>query len=265
MTVDIPVYFGWLGIALLMSIVAALLACLWHGLRHAGFEGADRTTTWLATAVPLALWFAASWSFGVAGVFQARPDLTVPTIPFAIFLPVLVGLVLLLRSPRISAVLGVVPRSWLVGIQVYRIVGGVFLIFWSQGNLPGVFALPAGIGDILVGTLALPVAFYLRSQTSGARIAGYVWNLLGIVDLVVAVSTGFLTSPGPGLRLALDHPNLVATAYPVVMIPAFGVPLSFILHGLSLRQLLCRAGSTKESSSCWRSDGGSAISLTGTG
>lgn len=260
MPLDIPVYFGWLGVALSTSIMAALLAGLWNGLRRAGIEDPDRRTTWLAIAAPLTLWFAAAWGFGLAGVFQARPELTVPAIPFAIILPVLVGLVLLLRSPRVRAVLEAAPHSWLVGIQVYRIIGGVFLIFWSQGSLPGAFALPAGIGDLIVGGLALPVALYLRSQTGGARTAGYVWNLLGIADLVVAVTTGFLTSPGPGFLLALDHPNLLVTAYPVVMIPAFGVPLSFILHGLSLRQLLCRGSRKTASSHCWGSNGGHAAS-----
>jgi hypothetical protein len=37
--------------------------------------------------------------------------------------------------------------------------------------------------------------------------------------------------------LALDNPNLLITAYPLVMVPAFAVPLAIMLHILSLRQL----------------------------
>jgi hypothetical protein len=47
-----------------------------------------------------------------------------------------------------------------------------------------------------------------------------------------------LTSPGPFQALAFDHPNQFA--YPLVMIPTFAVPLSIILHGLSLRQIARR-------------------------
>jgi hypothetical protein len=36
---------------------------------------------------------------------------------------------------------------------------------------------------------------------------------------------------------ALDRPNTGIGTYPLVMIPAFAVPLSLILHGLSLWQL----------------------------
>ena len=41
--------------------------------------------------------------------------------------------------------------------------------------------------------------------------------------------------------LALDHPNTFITTYPTVMTPAFAVPLSLILHGISLWQLRRRA------------------------
>jgi len=37
--------------------------------------------------------------------------------------------------------------------------------------------------------------------------------------------------------MALDNPNLLATSYPTVMTPTFAVPLSIILHTLSIWQL----------------------------
>jgi hypothetical protein len=46
-----------------------------------------------------------------------------------------------------------------------------------------------------------------------------------------------MTAPGPLQQLAFDHPNLLVAAYPNVLIPAFIVPSSIILHALSLRQL----------------------------
>jgi hypothetical protein len=55
---------------------------------------------------------------------------------------------------------------------------------------------------------------------------------------------GLLSSPGPLQVFALDHPNVQVGTYPTVMIPAFGVPSSIILHGLSLWQLRRRARQT---------------------
>jgi len=86
-------------------------------------------------------------------------------------------------------------------LQVYRVLGAVFLVRWASGALPGAFALPAGGGDVLVGLLALPVAFYVHSRARGSRITGYAWNVLGILDLALAWQWG--SSPRrslPGVR-----------------------------------------------------------------
>ena len=84
--------------------------------------------------------------------------------------------------------------------------------------LTGWFAL--GVGD---------VAVYPRTVLR--------WNLLGIADLVVAVSTGFLTAPSPFQMFAFDRPNQLITMFPLVLIPTFLVPLAILLHFVSLIQL----------------------------
>ena len=211
-------------------IVGAGLFGLWLGLGRAGFAQSERRRTWLLVAAPLLAWLAAAWTLAPTGVFQVFPVL-----PLAIVLPVAVGLVLLMRSHRIATLLDATPPSWLVGLQVYRVFGAALLVQLALGNLSPAFALPAGTGDVLVGVLALPVAFYLSRHEGSGRAVAVGWNLLGILDLVVAITLGFLASTG---RIGSVPRPL---AYPLVMIPAFGVPLSLILHGLSLRQLRRRA------------------------
>ena len=170
-------------------------------------------------------------------MFQAAVDVRLSALPFAVLIPVVVGLWVLFRSKTIAAIVDATPTSWLVGIQTYRVIGAVFLVLWSRGMLPAEFALPAGLGDIAVGLLAIAVAAMLGAGRPGAPSAAIGWNLLGMLDLAVALSTGFLTSPGPLHLLALDRPNLLASAYPLVMIPTFLVPLSLILHGVCLWKL----------------------------
>jgi len=218
-------------------ILAALLGGLWVGLRRAGLARRERLITWWSVAVPLLGWLLVVWRLAQAGVF--RPGGVAPSraIPLAVIVPILVGLPLLVRSRNIAAAIDSVPSSWLIGVQVYRVLGAVFLVRWAAGELPGEFAIPAGWGDVLVGVLALPVAFFVHSRARGSGAAGAAWNVLGIVDLVAALSMGFLTSPGRFQVFALDHPNTGVGTYPLVMIPAFAVPLSLILHGLSLWQL----------------------------
>jgi hypothetical protein len=42
---------------------------------------------------------------------------------------------------------------------------------------PALFALPAGIGHVLVGLFALPIAFALASCSRGSRRAAIAWNV----------------------------------------------------------------------------------------
>ncbi|MEQ1715407.1 MAG: hypothetical protein ABL907_05400, partial [Hyphomicrobium sp.] len=107
-----------------------------------------------------------------------------------------------------------------------------FIGLWAVGRLPGAFALPAGIGDLLVGGLALVAGWLALRRDDLGFAAVNAWNWFGAFDLVVAVSTGFLTSPGPYQLIALDRPNLLITSYPLSMVPLFAVPLSFILHAI---------------------------------
>src|SRR5881409_2985413 len=128
---------------------------------------------------------AASGSAGMGaiapGLFRPGAIAPIPALPLAALLPVLLALPALVRSKNVAAALDAVPPSWLIGLQVYRVLGAVFLVRWAAGQIPGEFALPAGTGDVLVGLLALPVAFYVHSRARGSRAAGYAWNLLGIL------------------------------------------------------------------------------------
>jgi hypothetical protein len=227
----------------------AILTGLGLGLSRTGLEGGARLATWLAIAVPFTLWLAIAWTLALDGAFRPVPGSgRVPPLPIAIFAPILVGLVLLTRSKRVAAVLDATPPAWLIGLQLYRVLGGIFLVYWARGAAPGVFALPAGIGDVLTGLLALPVALLVSAGTSGGRRAAIAWNLLGIADLTLAVTLGTLSGPGPLQIFSLDRPNLLVGTYPTVMVPAFAVPSSVILHGLSLWQLRRLARRTAPSS-----------------
>jgi hypothetical protein len=160
-----------------------------------------------------------------------------PLLPFAIFLPVIIGTPIVLLSKRMGQVLDAMPASWLIALQAYRVFGSAFLIGWARGLVPGVFALPAGIGDLITGLLAVPVAISLAAGTLEARKVAVGWNVFGLLDFAVAVSIGLMIAPGPLQVIVPSIPNATAGIYPIVMVPAFAVPSSILLHVLSLRQL----------------------------
>ena len=218
----------------------ALLAVgLWLGLESTDLTPGRRRATWLVVMIPYTLWMAVAWSVAINGVFRTGTRL--PALPLAIFLPVIIGAPVLLLSKRIGQLLDAMPASWLVALQLYRVFGSWALVAALRGALPSVFGVPAGIGDTLTGLLAIPVAVAVSTSTAQRRKGAIAWNILGLADLVIAVTLGAITSPGPFQLIVPDVPSIGAGAYPGVLTPAFVVPSSILLHALSLRQLRRRS------------------------
>jgi len=219
-----------------VTVVAVALFGLHRALSRAGWPIRDRKHAFLSGSALLVGWFVAALVLSWSGFYHGTPS-RVPTVPFGLLIPIAAGVVLFWRWPLLRRIVEAVPQSWIVSIQAYRVEGLIFLILYAGGGLPGAFAVPAGVGDVIVGMLA-PVAGF--AYASGARgSSGWLrtWNLFGIADLVVAVTTGFLTSPSPVQLLALGRPNELISAFPLALIPVFLVPLSMLLHLASLQKL----------------------------
>ena len=80
------------------------------------------------------------------GAYEGASD-RFPTIQFGILVPILVGSILIWRSHYVRRLIEAVPQQWLVGVQLYRALGLIFLVLYAGGSLPGLFAWPAGSGD----------------------------------------------------------------------------------------------------------------------
>jgi hypothetical protein len=185
----------------------------------------------------LTAWLAADVALAAVGAFAATIHRPVPVIAVGIVLPVLVGIWLLGRSDRLRRLVDSVPLHSLIDVQIYRVVGGVFILAWALGRMPAIFALTAGVGDVAVGVAAPFVAARVERAVADARRLAVIWNLAGIADLVIAVMLGAATSPTPLWPALLGHPNPLISRLPFVLIPIFAVPLSVILHVIALGRL----------------------------
>jgi hypothetical protein len=140
----------------------------------------------------------------------------------------------LILSPTLRALLS--RQSSLIRLHLWRFEGALFLILMAQGRLPALFALPAGIGDVLIAATAPWVA--RNADAPSGRRRAIIWNLLGLTDLVVAIALGVTTNPGPA-HVFDTVPTSAALAHsPMALIPTFFVPLAMTLHVISLWQLL---------------------------
>jgi hypothetical protein len=231
---------GLPALAVRLTVHGLIALGLWLGLESTDLTPGQRRTTWLAVTVPFTLWAAVAWTGAINGVFRTGA-LPLPLLPSAIFVPVIIGAPLLLMSKRVGQVLDAMPTTWLVALQLYRIFGSQWLAYWLRGLMPGLWALPAGTGDVLTGLLAVPAAIAAATGTAESRKAAILWNIFGLADFAVAITLGLIISPGPFQLIVPSGPSIGVDGYPNVLTPAFVVPSSILLHALSLRQLRRRA------------------------
>jgi hypothetical protein len=219
-----------------VGILVASLSGLQRALRRSESPVQERPRALWGVSTLLVAWFFAALFLSWAGFFQEGPSRT-PVIQYGVLIPIVAGVILFWRWPALQRLIESVPQPWIVSVQVYRVLGLIFLVLYAAGRLPGAFALPAGSGDVIVGILAPVVAIAFARRSHGSTGLLRAWNLFGIADLVVAVATGFLTSPSQLQMLAFDRPNELISAFPLAMIPVFLVPLSVLLHLASLEKL----------------------------
>lgn len=243
MTPQIPAYLEVFEFAIRPLVTLAVLGLIWTGAYRMEGPARSRYTTAGALSVTLLAWLAIAQYLGAANMYFAATDTAVPTLLLGLTIPLMIAAAGLWLSGAITSLVSAIPLRWLVAAQVYRVAGGIFLVLWADGRLPWQFALPAGIGDVMTGLLAVFLAARLSQNAAGALSAVYAWCLFGIGDLVVAVAMGAMTSPGRPHLLALDAPNLLITSYPLVMVPTFAVPLALMLHGIVLWRLRRKSAS----------------------
>lgn len=221
-------------VALLIFGTAAFLIALHSLIVAASAQRADlppstRARAPMAVAGVLALWFALAITLADAAHFPLGADTPRVLITLlALVAPIIAGIAALFSSRTLRVINAATPSHWLIWPQIYRVFGGMFLYpFLYYGVLPGGFAWPAGAGDMLVGLFAPLVALAVARGTPRARTWAILWNVLGLVDLILAPASALATGAA------------VAIIYPLALVPLFvGPPLAVLLHVFSLRNLL---------------------------
>jgi hypothetical protein len=178
----------------------------------------------------IAVWFIFSLAASALHVFRTDPGQRPLPLGLGVLAPVVVFSLWFARSkPFREFALALNPRILTI-VHAWRIGGFVFLVLYTYGILPGMFALPAGWGDIAIGATAPLVAMKLANPDH--RNSFILWQVLGVSDLLIAVILGTTA----GLSNAHGIPTTVMTVLPLSLIPTFAVPLLLILHVICVAQ-----------------------------
>jgi hypothetical protein len=170
----------WFISVIVIATNSAIPVAVWTILARSRARGGPPRESGRRTVNGLAL-FLGVWL--AAGIFIA-PKLGLPVSPGGVAIPpaillagigVAVVLAWLSVSSDLRRTVAAAPLPAVIGVQVYRAIGAVFVFLLGLGQLPPHFALPAGWGDVVVGITAPEPVRASRSRRggrNGERVAG---------------------------------------------------------------------------------------------
>ena len=181
-------------------------------------------------------WGALIMVLGARGAFVTTPGAPPLGLLIGLVVPLAVFLIGYSANRALREFVLSADLRFIVGMQAWRWAGFGFLTLYTYRVLPGIFAWPAGLGDMAIGVTApfILMALLRRPGFAGSR-SFVAWNLSGILDLTVAVSIGALVPlVAPSLYGTVSTTPM--TQLPLVLIPTYLVPTFLILHLTALFQ-----------------------------
>jgi|SRR5580658_3542739 hypothetical protein len=183
-------------------------------------------------------WVGLASELGATGKLAFSPDSPLPLVAVLFAVPLLVVAALAFGSRRVRNALLAVPMPLLIGVNSMRVLGVLFLLLAASGRLSGPFPYSAGLGDIITGALAIPLALRVWRSAELPATAVRSWNMFGALDLFAAMTLGVTSAAGSPLQLI--HAGVGSGAMqhlPYCLVPTVLVPFYLITHGIVAAQL----------------------------
>ena len=121
-----------------------------------------------------------------------------------------------------------------------------FVLFWLfiQKAVPELMTFEGRNFDILSGLTAPLIYYFGFIQNKISKQLIIVWNFICLGLLINIVVNAVLSVPTSLQQFAFEQPNIAILYFPFVLLPSFLVPLVFLSHLTSIRQLLFKANKT---------------------
>lgn len=151
------------------------------------------------------------------------------TLPLAILVTIVFNTAICKRANAILAL------KDLVRIHIFRFIGSFFIILFLYDLLPPVFALIAGVGDVMTALISIWVVRAIEQKKSFARPLTFAWNTFGLIDILATSVMAILFT-----KISIDTGSQgveFLAQFPFCFIPAFAPATIIFLHLLVFRKL----------------------------
>jgi hypothetical protein len=171
-----------------------------------------------------------AWIALVIGITVSGALRTLPLVLPILFALPLIAAALAATFVASRSALMAIPATTIIALNAMRVLGVFMVIAAIDGRMSGPFPYSAGIGDIITGLFALPVARLAARNLRDVRVLG--WNIFGTLDLIAAVTLGMLSANGPLQVIYAGAGSTEMATLPWALIPTVLVPTYLIGHAL---------------------------------
>lgn len=223
---------------LLLTLVffSILIREVFRGIGKTAWSAERKSASKRNIIIALAIWavFLSAWSgSGMMANFSLFPLNLLPIL----VIPLITALILTFSNP-VAEILQNIGRDRIIRLQSFRFFVEILLwLLFIDNLLPEQMTFEGRNFDILAG-LTAPLIAWLAHSGRISRSGLVLWNILCLALLVNIVAIAILSTPTP-VRVFMNEPaNTVVAYFPVSWLPGFLVPLAYVLHFFSLKQLL---------------------------
>lgn len=219
-----------------LGLVLFLFVALILGIRK-GLATSPFSKLWLWIGTGVLAWMALLTALASVGFF-AQWDVLPP--PFMPMFPItLIAMLWWSRSASFQTLINRIPRHYPVYLQAFRI--WIEVVLWQlflEEILPEQMTFEGLNWDVLTGLSALGMGFLLAKTGLRYRKLAIAWNVMGLILVTTIVTIAVLSTP-TSFRFFTEGPaNEVIAHWPFVWLPGFVVPVAYLLHLISIKQLL---------------------------
>lgn len=200
---------------------------------------ADRQKKFITTGTAVLT----AWAVVVSGLslvgFAGNFDLFPINIGPLLLIPLII-IIVFTFSKTVTEMLAQIAPERIIRLQVFRVFVEILLwMLFIQNLLPIQMSFEGRNFDILAG-LTAPLMAYLASRNTVSKSLLIIWNIVCLGLLINIVTIAIFSMPTPFRYFMNDPSNTIVTQFPFSWLPTFLVPLAYMLHFFSLRQLLLK-------------------------
>lgn len=224
-----------------MFIAAALSTMISYGALKSQINPVDIREFVLKLVAYMFAWVVIVLALSYTEYFDVRTGRGQFLGPFIVVTTLLAN-ISLGRSKTFGSILDAIPTNWIATVQIYRIIGIVFLLLLADGILSSYFAFSTGWGDIIIGATAPMTGYLLYKNPIKHAYIGVIWCIAGFLDLVLVLIKALTSAPGPLQIYSTELPTVIIGIFPFSIIPFLVVPISLTLHVQLIRKILRQKG-----------------------